>query len=215
MGFGMRWVILWGMVVSMILSPVHASATSRILIFGDSLVAGYGLLPKEALPVRVEALLKEDGYNVTVFNGGVSGDTTSGGRSRLGWTLDKSKPELVVLALGGNDLLRAIPPSTTKANLEAMLKVLQQQKLPVVLVAVSAPLNLGSRFAGQFNTIYPDLAKQYRAKLYPFFLEKVYGKRDLMLGDGVHPNAKGVEVIAGDLAEFIATHFLKKKSVAM
>lgn len=176
-----------------------------ILAFGDSLYAGYRLKPSEALPAELEQLLRDRGVNARVVNAGVSGDTTAAGRRRLSFALDRlpRKPDLVVLGLGGNDVLRQIPVAETRANLTAMLDELKRRDIPVVLTGMMAPPNLGPDYARAFNALYPELARQYGAALDPFLLAGVIGNRQLMLPDYVHPNARGVEVMAKRLAPLV------------
>lgn len=184
-------------------------AASTILLFGDSLTAGYRLQADEALPAVVERNLRAKGEDAIVINGGVSGDTTAGGKARLAWMLEKHQPDIVMLALGGNDMLRGLPPETVKANLDAMLATLQQHDVKTVLMAVKVPPNQDAGYTQAFNAIYPELAGEYNVALYPFFLEPLFGQRDYLLDDGVHPNAKGVEYIGGYLADyFIKTGWL-------
>ncbi|MES2753184.1 MAG: arylesterase [Pseudomonadota bacterium] len=176
-----------------------------VLAFGDSLYAGYGLRKGESLPDAIEAGLRAAGIDATVVNAGVSGDTTAGGRRRLAYTLDRLEraPDLVVLGLGGNDVLRQLDPADTRANLTAMLAELRRRKLPVVLTGILAPPNLGPDYAGRFNAIFPALARENDAPLDPFILAGVIGNRALMLPDGVHPNAKGVARIAERLTPLV------------
>lgn len=178
-----------------------------ILAFGDSLYAGYGLRQSESLPSDLEVLLRGQGVNARVVNAGVSGDTTAAGRKRLSFALDKlaRKPDLVLLGLGGNDVLRQIPVAETRANLDAMLDELQERGIPVVLTGMLAPPNLGPDYAQRFNAMYPELARRYEAALDPFILAGVIGNRRLMLPDGVHPNAQGVDIIARRIAPIVAT----------
>ena len=173
-----------------------------VLAFGDSLYAGYGLKRGEALPDVVQSRLWAAGINATLVNAGVSGDTTAAGRQRLSFALDRlaRKPDLVLLGLGGNDLLREIPPAETRANLIAMLDELQRRHIPVLLTGMLAPPNLGPAFRQPFERIWPELALQYHAGLYPFILDGVIGNPALMQGDYVHPNAKGVQTMAERLA---------------
>ncbi len=177
-----------------------------VLAFGDSLYAGYGLKRGESMPAHVEALLRGEGINATIVNAGVSGDTTAAGRKRLSFALDAlpRKPDLVMLGLGGNDVLRQIPVDETRANLVAMLDELRRRDIPLVLTGMRAPPNLGPDYAGKFEAIYPELARTYRAELDPFVLAGVIGDRRVMLGDGVHPNAKGVEIMAKRIAPLVA-----------
>ena len=177
-----------------------------ILAFGDSLYAGYGLKRGESMPAHVEALLRQAGVNAKVVNAGVSGDTTSAGRKRLSFALDNlpRKPNLVMLGLGGNDVLRQIPVAETRANMIAMLDELRRRNIAVVLTGMRAPPNLGPDYVASFDRMYPELARQYRADLYPFVLAGVLGERRLMLPDGIHPNAKGVDVMATQIAPLVA-----------
>lgn len=168
-----------------------------ILAFGDSLYAGYRLAQGEGYPPRLEAALNAAGTPVRVVNAGVSGDTTAAARERLAFTLDnqKVKPALVLVGLGGNDMLRGLPPQQTRANLDAILTELDKRKIPAMLTGMLAAPNMGKDYVGAFNPIYPALAKQHKAPLVPFFLQAVIGKDALMLDDHVHPNAQGVEMI--------------------
>lgn len=175
------------------------------MLFGDSIVAGYGLPAEETVPAKLEALLKQKHPGVTVVNGGVSGDTTAGGRSRLEWTLDRHRPGLVIVALGGNDVLRGIPPAVTQDNLEAMLELLKRRNIPTVLSAVQAPDSHGATYREQLDAIYKELSRRYDVPLYPFLLADVFGNAGLMQPDGIHPNAQGAEYIAKGLAEYLIT----------
>ncbi|WP_432767966.1 MAG: arylesterase [Sphingopyxis sp.] len=177
-----------------------------VIAFGDSLYAGYQLGPKEGLAPQLQAALAADGVVARVQNAGVSGDTTAAGRQRLTYVLDSAqkKPALVLLGLGGNDMLRGVQPGETRTNLDAMLAELQKREIPVLLTGMIAAPNMGGDYAQAFNTIYPELAAKYDASLYPFILDNVVTDRALMLGDNVHPNAKGVTVIAEGLAPLIA-----------
>lgn len=174
-----------------------AEAETLILAFGDSLYAGYGLAPDEGFAPDLQKALNETGQDVRVHNAGVSGDTTAAGLRRMDFVLDSlsRKPDLVLLGLGGNDLLRGLKPSDTQANMEAMVKKLSDKDIPVMLTGMLAPPNLGKEFSDQFNVIYPALAKKYEASLYPFFMAGVVGRSDLILPDGIHPNAEGIDVI--------------------
>lgn len=187
--------------------PAAVTGPERlILAFGDSLYAGYGLKTGESLPDDVETLLRKRGVNANIVNAGVSGDTTAAGRKRLSFALNKlpRKPDLVMLGLGGNDVLRQIPVAETRANLVAMLDELRKRDIPVVLTGMRAPPNLGPDYAVPFDAMYRDLARDYGAALDPFVLAGVLGDRRLMLADGVHPNAKGVDVMAARIAPIVA-----------
>ena len=176
--------------------PVPANAPV-ILAFGDSLYAGYQLNPGEGYPPRLEAALNAAGTPARVVNAGVSGDTTAAALQRLAFTLDNQpvKPALALVGLGGNDMLRGLPPEQTRANLDAILTELDKRQIPVVLTGMLAAPNLGADYSAQFNPIWPDLAKKHKAGLVPFFLQQVIGNKALMLEDNVHPNAQGVDKI--------------------
>lgn len=176
--------------------PAHA-ADRLILAFGDSLTAGYGLAPAQAFPNRLEAALRASGVPARVHNGGVSGDTTAAGRARLNWLLRglKAKPDLAIVELGANDMLRGLQPAQTRANLDAILSELRRRRIPVLLAGMRAAPNLGRPYAATFEPIFPALARKYDARLYPFFLDGVAGNPALLQGDGMHPNPRGVAII--------------------
>ena len=192
----------------MAVSQGSAADTTTIAAFGDSLFSGYGLQPEDAFPAQLERKLKADGYNVTVINDGISGDTTGGGVSRVDQVIAQ-RPDIVMLSLGGNDLLRAFPPDVTRKNLDDIMAKIKQANIRMLLIGQKAPLTLGAAYANAFNAIYLDLAKQYGAGLYPFFLEGVYGKADLMQPDGVHPTREGVAVMVNNIYPLV-TPGLKK-----
>lgn len=173
-----------------------------IVAFGDSLYAGYGLDQKEGFVPELQAALKADGKDVRVHNAGVSGDTTAAGLRRMDFVLDSlpRKPDLVILGLGGNDLLRGLKPADTRANMDAMVKKLKDRGIPVMLTGMLAPPNLGAKFSNEFNIIYPALAKKYDVALYPFFMDGVLGNPNLFLPDGLHPTAEGIDIIVGKIA---------------
>ncbi len=166
----------------------------RLLMFGDSLTAGYGLPSQDSLPAQLENALRNKGLAVRILNGGVSGDTTTGGRQRLSWALF-DRPDGVILSLGANDGLRGIRPDITRQNLTAIVEYLQSQKIPVLLMGMVAPPNLGREYESQFNAIYPELATRYGLLFYPFILDGVAMASELNQADGIHPNAEGVAVI--------------------
>ncbi|MEJ6595825.1 arylesterase [Parasphingorhabdus sp.] len=172
-----------------------------IVAFGDSLYAGYGLDQKEGFAPELQAALTTVGKDVRVHNAGVSGDTTAAGLRRMDFVLDSlsRKPDLVILGLGGNDLLRGLKPADTRDNMEAMVKKLQGRGISVMLTGMLAPPNLGAVFSDEFNVIYPALAQKYDIALYPFFMEGVVGHPDLFLPDGLHPTAKGIDIIVGKI----------------
>jgi len=173
-----------------------------ILAFGDSLVAGYGLARSEGFAPQLEAALRARGTEASVINAGVSGNTAGGGSVRIKWVLDRlaEPPDLAIVAFGGNDLLRGIPASETREDMEKILGVLEARGIPAVLAGMIAPSFLGERYTKAFNAIFPELARRYGAPLYPFFLAGVAGNSKLNLADRVHPNAAGVaRMVAGIL----------------
>ena len=176
--------------------PAHA-ADKLVLAFGDSLTAGYRLPPGQGFAPQLEAALRKQGIAARVHNAGVSGDTTAQGRARLTWVLAalKAKPDVVIVELGANDMLRGLDPARAEANLDAILAELAKRRIKVLLAGMVAAPNLGPDYAKRFNPIYARLAAKYRMPLYPFFLAGIVGDRSLHIGDAIHPNAKGVSVI--------------------
>ena len=196
------------------MSVAAAAAPAKlILAFGDSLTAGYQLRPGEGFAPQLEAALRAKGHAVTVHNAGVSGDTTTQGRARLGWVLTglKARPDLVILELGANDMLRGEPVATAKANLDAMLGEFAHRGIPVVLAGMYASPNLGRVYASEFNAMYPALAKAHSAALYPFFMNGVAGVRGMQLGDGMHPTTAGVAVIVRGIAPTVVAELIKSR----
>lgn len=183
------------------------AADKLVLAFGDSLTAGYGLRPAESYPVRLEVALRGAGIAAKVHNGGVSGETTTGGRARLGWQLWglKAKPDLVILELGANDMLRGLDPGLSRANLDAMLTELKRRRIPVLLTGMLAAPNLGVPYRHRFNAIYPDLARKHGVAFYPFFMKGVAGNPRLLQPDGLHPTARGVAIIVRGLLPQVKT----------
>jgi len=183
-------------------APANAESGPLILAFGDSLTAGYGLGPGLGFAPQLQASLRRQGIAATVHDGGVSGDTTAGGRARLGWTLQRlgRKPDLAIVELGANDMLRGVDPSVTEANLDAILAELQKRGIKVLVAGMLAAPNLGPDYRRRYERIFPMLARRYGADLYPFMLQGVVGNRALLLSDGVHPNFEGVKrVVTGIL----------------
>jgi acyl-CoA thioesterase I len=178
------------------------AAPVRILAFGDSITAGFGLAPPQALPAQLEARLKADGINAQVINGGVSGDTTAGGLARLDWAL-QDKPAYAVVELGANDMLRGLDPAEAYANLDKILARLDAAGVKSLLVGMRAASNWGRDYQQQFDAIYPKLAAKWHVPLYPFLLADVALDPKLNQGDGLHPNEAGVTVIVGHLAPLV------------
>lgn len=177
---------------------IEVSGPERtILAFGDSLFAGYDLAEHEGYPERLEVALRAQGINARVIDAGVSGDTTAAGRQRIGFVLDNaaSPPDLAIVELGGNDLLRGIAPASTRENLGAILDELARREIPVLLMGMRAPPNLGAQFQAEFDGLYPALAEEYGVALVPFFLEAVFDQPQLILPDRIHPTAEGVQAL--------------------
>ena len=166
----------------------------KIVGFGDSLMAGYGLGPGEGFTDKLQAALRAKGRDVTVANAGVSGDTTSGGLARLDWSVPDGT-QLVILELGANDMLRGVLPDIARNNLDEMLGKLKQRKIAVLLAGMRTAPNLGADYQSAFDPIFPQLAKKYDVALYPFFLDGVVGEPGMQLEDGLHPSAKGVDLM--------------------
>lgn len=178
----------------------------RIVVFGDSLAAGYGLLPAEGFTGQLQAWADEEfDKTVRIENAGVSGDTTAGGLARLDWTLGGDLPDGVIVELGGNDALRGIDPEETMANLDKILARLAEKDIAVMLAGMLAPRNMGADYIEAFEAVYPAMAEKYDVVYLPFFLEGVAGVRDLNQSDGIHPNAEGVAVMIEHVAPSIRT----------
>jgi acyl-CoA thioesterase-1 len=170
----------------------------KMVVLGDSLSAGLGLSASAAFPTRLQKALKTNGIAVDMINAGVSGDTSSGGRDRLDWSVPAGT-EAVILELGANDALRGIDPAVTRAALSDILTRLKARGIAVLLCGMVAPPNYGSDYSARFNAIYPELAKSFAAPLYPFFLEGVAADARLNQADGLHPTAEGVDVIVKNM----------------
>ncbi len=178
-----------------------------ILGFGNSLMAGYNVEEQQGYPEVLERALRGRGINASVIDAGVSGDTTAAGRQRIGFVLDNAQGniDLAIIELGGNDLLRGISPEQTRENLAAIIEEVQSRDIPVLLMGMRAPPNLGVDYVGQFDGMYPALADQYGTALVPFFMEPVFDNPDLMQDDRVHPTAAGIEdMVAATLDAVIA-----------
>lgn len=189
--------LLWLWLAIMVSQPALAASPRTIIAFGDSLMAGYQLRPGEGFAPQLEAALRAKGQNVTVINAGVSGDTTAQGRARVGWVLAgaKVKPDLVILELGANDMLRGQSPAAAKADLDAIIADFQARGIKVLLAGMEAQPNLGTAYARDFNGLYPALARARGVPLYPFFMDGVAAVPGMQLSDSLHPTPAGVKVI--------------------
>jgi acyl-CoA thioesterase-1 len=180
-------------------APAPAAAKPiKMVVLGDSLSAGLGLAAADSFPQKLQKALKDKGIEVDMINAGVSGDTSSGGRDRLDWSIPAGT-DAVIVELGANDALRGTDPKVTRAALTDILTQLKARKIAVLLCGMLAPPNYGSDYSAQFNAIYPDLAKSFAVPLYPFFLEGVVTDAKLNQADGMHPTAEGVDVIVNNM----------------
>jgi acyl-CoA thioesterase-1 len=185
------------MVALMAAGPVFAQPV-KMVVLGDSLSAGFGLSGPAAFPARLQKALKDKGIEVDMINAGVSGDTASGGRDRLDWSIPAGT-EAVIVELGANDALRGTDPAVTRAALTDIVSRLKARRIAVMLCGMLAPPNYGKDYAARFNTIYPDLAKKFDVPLYPFFLAGVAADPKLNQADGIHPTAEGVDIIVANI----------------
>ena len=175
-----------------------AAKPIRIVAFGDSLTAGYQLPDADGFAPKLQKALRQKGYDVSVVNGGVSGDTTTGGLARLDWTLGQGT-DAVILELGANDMLRGIDPAVPEKTPAAMIDVLKAKRIRVLLAGMRAAPSLGADYAKRFDAIYPALAKRDAVAFYPFFLQGIMGDAGQHLADGLHPNARGVDTIVAGI----------------
>ncbi len=190
-------LFLMSLNLGLILSPrlQAESAGKRLLMLGDSLTEGYGISPKAAFPALVEKKIKASGKNWQVINAGISGSTSASGPSRIKWQM-KTKPDLMVLALGANDGLRGLNLKDTEKNLSETIEIAQKENVQVVIAGMLLPLNYGAQYRKQFSDMYTHLAEKYKLRKIPFLLEGVALHPDLVLADGLHPNEKGHEIVA-------------------
>lgn len=178
----------------------------NLLALGDSLFAGYGVGKENSYPAKLQAALRARGINAHIANAGISGDTSAAGLQRFAFTLDaqEAKPDLVIIELGGNDLLRGISPEQTRANLAAMLAEARSRGIPALLMGMRAPPNYGPEYQAQFDALYGDLARQYGAALIPFWLESIYQDASLFQADRIHPTEEGLEELVAATVEQVA-----------
>jgi acyl-CoA thioesterase-1 len=186
------------------LSLAQSSPTGelRIAILGDSLTEGYGVAADAAFPAVAEKILREKNPQVRIINSGISGSTTASGLPRLKWLM-KSKPQIVVIALGSNDGLRGMKTEETEKNLSQVIEALQKEKVKVAIVGFQMPPNYGKDYTEKFKAVFPRLAKKYHLAYYPFLLEGVAADKDLNQADMIHPNEKGHKKIGVSFAEFL------------
>ena len=204
-----RVLIMALMTAGTLAGPVWAQTAAatpakpfKMVVLGDSLSAGLGLSASAAFPARLQKALNDKGIKVDMINAGVSGDTSSGGRDRLDWSIPEGT-EVVVLELGANDALRGTDPAVTRAALTDILTRLKARKIAVLLCGMVAPPNYGSEYAAKFNAIYPELSKSFDVPLYPFFLDGVAADAKLNQADGLHPTAEGVDIIVKNVLPMV------------
>ncbi len=183
----------------------------RLVAFGDSLTAGYGLTQEQAFPAILELALRQKGYVVEIINAGVSGDTVQSGLERLDWSIPEGI-DGVILELGANDMLRGLAPSQTKAGLQTIVERLRSRHIPILIAGMQAAPNLGTEYTVEFNNIYKEIAQKYDLALYPFFLDGVAGNPALNQKDGLHPTAAGVRIIVERMLPSIETFIAKLPS---
>ena len=193
-------------------APAAAADACRIAVFGDSLATAYGLAVEEGFPAQLERRLRAEGYECAVLDAGVGGDTTAGGLARLDWTL-ADRPSHVIVELGGNDGLRALPPEQMEQNLDAIVSRLQADGVAVLLAGMRAPPNLGRTYGEAFEAVFPRVAERHEVPLYPFFLDGVAGAPELNQGDGIHPTAEGIAVMVERILPTI-TDWLEQSEAA-
>ncbi|ETX15201.1 GDSL family lipase [Roseivivax halodurans JCM 10272] len=208
-GYGVAGRLSKAVLVLAVLAGTARAEPLELVALGDSLTQGYGLMEEDGFVPQLEAWLTERGHDVDVINAGVSGDTTAGGLSRAEWSLN-DETDAMIVALGGNDLLRGIDPAVSKENLSGILDVAAAEGLPVLLAGLPAPGNFGAEFKREFDAMYPDLAEAYGVSLYPNFLAGLADGGDtparmtrFMQSDGIHPNAEGVARIVADIGPMV------------
>ena len=196
------WWLAGALLVGLIAAP--PAWACRLAVLGDSLTAGYGVAETAAFPVRLEAALRARGIDCAVLDAGVSGDTSAGGLARLDWVL-ADQPTHLLVELGGNDALRALPVENLRENINQIIETAKARDVQVVLAGMLAPPNLGHSYTEAFRQVYADLARAQNIPLYPFFLDGVALQDGLMQPDGIHPNARGVDVIVKRITPLLAS----------
>ena len=192
-------------IIILCLVAFGVNAENKVVLFGDSLMAGYGLNKEDHLSTVLQKNLNNNGLNVRIINASVSGDTTAGGLNRINWTLSEKNIDILVLGLGANDMLRGIKPKETKENLEKIIKIIIDKNIKIILAGMIAPESHGKEYRDKFNKIYFDLSDKYSLTFLPFLLEGVALKPELNLEDGMHPNPKGVQIISKNIEKKITS----------
>ena len=192
-------------IIILCLVAFGVNAENKVVLFGDSLMAGYGLNKEDHLSTVLQKNLNNNGLNVRIINASVSGDTTAGGLNRINWTLSEKNIDILVLGLGANDMLRGIKPKETKENLEKIIKIIIDKNIKIILAGMIDPESHGKEYRDKFNKIYFDLSDKYSLTFLPFLLEGVALKPELNLEDGMHPNPKGVQIISKNIEKKITS----------
>lgn len=182
-----------------LVTPQFTSDKPKIIALGDSLTAGFGLAEKESYPYLLQEKLRADGHDYEVVNAGVSGDTSLGGLERADWVLEQDDAKILILELGANDLLRGVPPSEMKKNLDQIIRKAKAKNLRILLCGMLAPPTMGAEYQREFTAAFPDLATEHRVAYLPFLLEGVAMKRELNQADGIHPNAEGSRIMTDNV----------------
>ena len=186
---------------------INASAIEKVLLFGDSLMSGYGLSQDDHLSLVLEDKFLQDGFDIDFINASVSGDTSSGGLNRAEWSLSEDEIDLVILGLGANDMLRGIQPNVTEKNLGQIIQITKDKDIKVILAGMIAPTSHGFIYKKKFDSIFPKLSKKFEIPLIPFLLEGVALNPNLNQQDGIHPNKKGVIIISDTIKKSIIDNF--------
>ncbi len=171
--------------------PKNLSASPKIIAFGDSLTAGFGLEENQSYPYLLQQKLKSEGYDYEVVNAGVSGDTSLGGLERIDWTLENENAQILILELGANDLLRGVPPAKMKENLDKIIEKAKAKNIKILLAGMIAPPTMGSDYQRDFSNAFPDLAEKHKVAYLPFLLDGIALQKELNQADGIHPNPEG------------------------
>ena len=179
--------------------PQNVASRPKIIAFGDSLTAGFGLSEKESYPYLLQEKLKADGYDYEVVNAGVSGDTSLGGLERSDWVLEQENAQVLILELGANDLLRGVPVTKIKENLDKIIRKAKEKNIKVLLCGMLAPPTMGAQYQRDFTVIFPDLASEHKIQFLPFLLDNVALNKDLNQADGIHPNAEGEKIMTDNV----------------
>ena len=178
-----------------LVTPQTGSARPKIIAFGDSLTAGFGLAEKESYPYLLQQKLKQDGFDYEVVNAGVSGDTSLGGLERADWVLEQENARILILELGANDLLRGLSPAKMKENLDKIIRKAKAKNIEVLLCGMLAPPAAGGDYQREYMMVFPDLAEEHDVEFLPFLLDGVALRKELNQPDGIHPNAEGEKVM--------------------